>query len=220
MAGSTVTTRKTRPSADATRDRILQGALDLFSERGFDGASTREIAARAGVTQPLLNYHFSSKDDLWRAAVDVLFEQLNIALAARADGLRGVDELTAVRLLVREFIWFSARHPQLHRIITQECKADGPRMDWLVERHVRPLYETTTAQFATLAAQGHVPPIAPAHLYYIVTGAGPTMFVLGPECRRLTGLDPESDAVIEAHADAVCALLFGGSAPAARDETV
>src|SRR4051795_5958756 len=141
--------RSKRPSADATRERILAAALDLFSERGFDGASTREIAARAGVTQPLLNYHFSSKDDLWRAAVDGLFEQLNIALTARADGLRGVDELTAVRLLVREFIWFSARHPQLHRIITQECKADGPRMDWLVERHVRPLYETTTAQFAT-----------------------------------------------------------------------
>ncbi len=35
------------------------------------------------------------------------------------------------------------------------------------------------------------------------------MFVLAPECRRLTGLDPESDDVIEAHADAVCTLLFG-----------
>ena len=35
------------------------------------------------------------------------------------------------------------------------------------------------------------------------------MFVLAPECRRLTGLDPESDEVIEAHADAVCTLLFG-----------
>jgi hypothetical protein len=35
------------------------------------------------------------------------------------------------------------------------------------------------------------------------------MFVLGPECRRLTGLDPSSDAVIEAHADAVTTLLFG-----------
>jgi len=54
-----------------------------------------------------------------------------------------------------------------------------------------------------------VPDIPAPHLYYIVTGAGPTMFVLGPECRRLTGLEPEDPAVIEAHADAVCALLFG-----------
>ena len=54
-----------------------------------------------------------------------------------------------------------------------------------------------------------MPPIPPAHLYYILTGAGPTMFVLGPECRRLSGLDPTADEVIDAHADAVCLLLFG-----------
>ena len=82
-------------------------------------------------------------------------------------------------------------------------------MDYLVEHHVRPLYESTVALFEHLVRDGVVPDIPPAHLYYILTGAGPTMFVLAPECRRLTGLDPESDEVIEAHADAVCTLLFG-----------
>jgi len=209
MTATAGSARATRPSADATRERILTAALDRFSELSFDGATTREIAAQAGVTQPLLNYHFSSKDELWRAAVDGLFGELNRALLARAEGLRGVDEATSARLLVREFITFSATHPQLHRIITQECKSDGPRMDWLVEHHVRPLYETATALFARLAEQGHLPDIAPAHLYYILTGAGPTMFVLAPECRRLTGIDPQAPEVIEAHADAVTALLFG-----------
>lgn len=205
----TTAARATRPSADATRDRILDAALDVFSERSFNGATTREIARRAGVTQPLLNYHFSAKDDLWRAAVDRLFATLNAALSARSSGLRGVDELTTQKLLIREFVAFSARNPQLHRIITAESKVDGPRMDWLVDTHVRPLYDATTAQFARLSAQGHLPPIAPAHLYYILTGAAPTMFVLAPECRRLSGIDPFSDAVIEAHADAIVSLLFG-----------
>ena len=209
MAQPATVTRRPRPSADSTRERILAAALDLFSERGFDGASTREIAARAEVTQPLLNYHFTSKDELWRAAVDGLFESLDRALTSRAEGLRGVDDATAGRLIVREFISFSAHNPQLHRIITQECKTDGPRMDWLVERHIRRWYDATTAAFSALAKEGHIAAIPPAHLYYILTGAGPTMFVLAPECRRLSGLDPSSDDVIEAHADAVCALLFG-----------
>src|SRR5438093_11275450 len=86
--------RAARPSADATRERILTAALDLFSELSFDGATTREIAARAGVTQGLLNYHFSSKDVLWRAAVDGLFAELSDALDSRGRGLRGVDPLT------------------------------------------------------------------------------------------------------------------------------
>jgi TetR/AcrR family transcriptional regulator len=209
MAEPTVAARVTRPSADATRKRILAAALDLFSELSFDGATTREIAAKAGVTQPLLNYHFSSKDDLWRAAVDGLFAELNEALTSRAQGLRGVDELTVAKLVVREFIYFSASHPQLHRIITQECKSDGPRMDWLVERHIRPRYEQTVALFARLVDAGHLPDIPAPHLYYILTGAGPTMFVLAPECRRLAGIDPLAPDVVEAHADAVIALIFG-----------
>lgn len=201
--------RSVRPSADTTRERILAAALDLFSERSFEGATTRDIAGRAGVTQPLLNYHFRSKDELWRAAVDGLFSELSGNLAARLEGLRGVDDLTTMRLLVREFILFSAAHPQVHRIITQECKTDGPRMDWLVERHIRPLYETTAQRLELLVESGLLPDIAVEHLYYIITGAGPTMFVLGPECRRLTGVDPTDPAVVEAHADAVCRLLFG-----------
>ncbi|HUC21102.1 MAG TPA: helix-turn-helix domain-containing protein, partial [Streptosporangiaceae bacterium] len=88
MAQAPATTRATRPSADGTRDRILAAALDLFSELSFEGATTREIAARAGVTQPLLNYHFSTKDELWRAAVDGLFEELTRVMLAREAGLR------------------------------------------------------------------------------------------------------------------------------------
>jgi AcrR family transcriptional regulator len=203
--------RATRRSADATRDRIVAAAIDLFSERSFDGASTREIAARADVTQPLLNYHFRAKEELWRAAVDSLFERLNGTLDDRAHGLRGVDEVTRAKLLVREFVTFSARNPQLHRIIMQESKADGPRMDYLVDRHVRPIYERTTEIFESLKREGAVPDVPAPYLYYILTGAGPTMFVLAPECRRLSSLDPTQEDVIEAHADAVCRLMFAGA---------
>ena len=89
--------RTTRPSADPTRDRILAAAIDLFAERSFEGATTRAIAAEAGVTQPLLNYHFRSKDELWRSAVDVLFERLTSSMQAHEGELQGVDELTAAK---------------------------------------------------------------------------------------------------------------------------
>ena len=201
-------TVRTRPSADETRERILAAALDVFSDRGFDGASTREIAP-GGRDPAVAQLPLHVQDRAVAGGGRRVFAALGRAMGAHAEGLRGVDALTVARLLVREFVAFSARHPQLHRIITQESKLDGPRMDWLVERHVRPLYHAATAQFAALAEQGHMPAIPPAHLYYILTGAGATMFVLGPECRRLSGLDPASDEVIEAHADAVCLLLFG-----------
>jgi len=53
-------------SAD-TNERIISAAIALFGQRGFEAASTREIAQRAGVHAPLINYHFKSKEGLYRA---------------------------------------------------------------------------------------------------------------------------------------------------------
>jgi TetR/AcrR family transcriptional regulator len=197
-----------RPSGVETRRAILDAALDLFSERSFDGASTRSIAELAGVTQPLLNYHFAGKEELWRAAVDDLFERFRTSTQDRLTGLRGVDDVTIAKLMVRHFVEFSAANPQLHRIIMQESKRAGARLDWMVETHVRPLYENAVAMFERLAAQGELAPVAPAHLYYLLTGAGSSVFVMAPECQRLTGVDPFAPEFVAAHADLVVDLLF------------
>ncbi len=55
-----------RPKADHsdTRDRILDVALELFTEQGYDGTSLREIAERLGLTKAALYYHFESKEDI------------------------------------------------------------------------------------------------------------------------------------------------------------
>jgi AcrR family transcriptional regulator len=58
------------PLADAkndTRQRILDVALDLFTEQGYDGTSLREIAEQLGVTKAALYYHFESKEDILMA---------------------------------------------------------------------------------------------------------------------------------------------------------
>ncbi len=55
------------PRGASTKERILDVALDLFTEKGFDGTSLREIAERLGVTKAALYYHFASKDDILMA---------------------------------------------------------------------------------------------------------------------------------------------------------
>src|ERR1700733_7685226 len=52
-----------------TRTRILDSALELFSEQGFDGTTLQQIADRLGFTKAALYYHFRSKDDLLRALI-------------------------------------------------------------------------------------------------------------------------------------------------------
>ncbi|MBR8157210.1 CerR family C-terminal domain-containing protein [Burkholderia cenocepacia] len=59
---------------DETRQRIIEAAIELFGERGFAGASTREIAAMAGVNAPALQYYFENKEGVYRACVETIAE--------------------------------------------------------------------------------------------------------------------------------------------------
>jgi AcrR family transcriptional regulator len=56
-----------QPEVASTRERILDIALDLFTKKGFDATSLREIAETLGVTKAALYYHFASKDDILMA---------------------------------------------------------------------------------------------------------------------------------------------------------
>ncbi|OBB91375.1 TetR/AcrR family transcriptional regulator [Mycobacterium sp. 852002-40037_SCH5390672] len=56
--------------ADETRQRIIQAARMVFSERGYDGATFQAIAARADLTRPAINHYFSSKRALYREVMD------------------------------------------------------------------------------------------------------------------------------------------------------
>jgi AcrR family transcriptional regulator len=51
----------------STRERILEVALDLFTDQGFDGTSMREIAERLHISKPAIYYHFASKEDILMA---------------------------------------------------------------------------------------------------------------------------------------------------------
>jgi AcrR family transcriptional regulator len=53
-----------------TRERILETALDLFIEQGYETTSLREIAERIGVTKPAIYYHFSSKEEILRTLIE------------------------------------------------------------------------------------------------------------------------------------------------------
>ena len=121
-------------------------ALVEFGAKGFEGASTRSIAQRADAHQPQINYHFDSKESLWFAAVDHLFGLLREQLAGLPlpAGTDDPDELAAAFAeSVRRFVRFAAAHPELNQIMVHEATEDSDRLRWMVDRHVRPLYEAS-----------------------------------------------------------------------------
>jgi AcrR family transcriptional regulator len=63
------------PRGDKARAQIIAAALRIFGERGFDQAATRDIAAKAGVNPPALQYYFDSKEGLHKACAQYIIDQ-------------------------------------------------------------------------------------------------------------------------------------------------
>jgi len=66
----------TPPPAAAARDRLLPVAITLFAQCGYNGISTREIAASAGVSEITIYRHYPNKRDLYRAAIESELQRL------------------------------------------------------------------------------------------------------------------------------------------------
>src|ERR1035437_10329628 len=92
-----------------TRRGILRAAEESFATAGFVGATTRQVAARAGVNVATLYYHFGSKEKLYRAVLDAAS---GAELTVPGGGRAPAERLAAVV----EALWdFGAAHPSLPR---------------------------------------------------------------------------------------------------------
>ena len=107
---------------EATRKQIVKAALVEIARAGFDGASTRAIAARANVSQGLLTYHFKSKDALWRAAADHIFMLLRKTVDTALESAEPSGATATRREVVRQLVYFSARHPEFMHFMMDHGK--------------------------------------------------------------------------------------------------
>jgi AcrR family transcriptional regulator len=85
-----------RKSKETRREEILDAALDVFAEHGLHGASTDEIAKRAGISQPYVFRLFGTKKELYLAVVTRCFRQTLELMQRAAEGKRGEEALKAI----------------------------------------------------------------------------------------------------------------------------
>lgn len=96
------------------KDRIIGAALLVFSKRGFDGATTREIAKEAGVSSALIHHYFKDKENLWDLVGERISEESVQAItSAMDDSLYGTTE--SVQQMVAAYLSYWQKHPQTLR---------------------------------------------------------------------------------------------------------
>jgi AcrR family transcriptional regulator len=172
-----------RTPSGSSREKLLEAAIDLFGQRGFDGVSTREIAARAGVNISGIAYQFGGKEDLYLACTQHIAEIVRSRLAGPSDArppdpatMSAAEAAAALRQMVSRFARFFLGAAELDRFARMVLRE---QMD-------------PTPAFETLYGNT----IAPMHQHLCMLWG------------RTTGQDPESEAVKLATFGIISQLMF------------
>ncbi|MEM7098858.1 MAG: TetR/AcrR family transcriptional regulator [Pseudomonadota bacterium] len=199
-----------RPKLDQEEGKssIRSAALKEFARCGFKGASIEGIARAAGVAKPLVYYHFSSKDELWRASLAQALEGLRFEAEQFGEDLKSESPEIAVDLFARSSVEFAARNPWLVRISVDELRQGGTRADWLKENYLVPQQKMLVPIIESMySPQKRVPENLAAHLIPTIFGAINFPFIDQDVIAAAHEVDVFSEEYIGQQVELISALL-------------
>jgi len=141
-----------------TRERVLEAAAEVFSQKGFQAATVREICSAAGANLAAVNYHFRDKVSLYHAALEHVLAQgfhefpFDLGLGPRPtprDRLRAFVRSFMLRMLSRRG-WGQGQNQMILRELVQQ----SPVLDHFVERFARPMRDALQSIIRDLLGAG------------------------------------------------------------------
>ncbi|MEM7435785.1 MAG: TetR/AcrR family transcriptional regulator [Myxococcota bacterium] len=176
---------------EGVRARTLQAAVMEFSEKGYEAASLRAIGRRAEVSQPLISYHFGSKEGLWKAVkaevVTMARTSLMREVAKRADA---VDRVEAAMV---SFFAHAKATPEARRVGLWAQLRGGEEFEGEAS-----MLKVVTELVKQVQAQGKLRPDVPAeHLVWSFRSAVYEWIGNRDRICAVFGWDPDDPAVDE-----------------------
>ncbi len=214
-------TRKRAYSPEQTRERLLKSGLKLFGQAGYNGVTTRALAADARVNQAAIPYHFGGKEGLYRAVAEMVADDMagaNIMFVTKApDVFRMVAGnkpimrkvvRTLVKRMVRRFLGFRDRAGDRPAFIVREYLDPGIGFGILYERVIERVHMALTAMVAVVAGMPEEAPEAKLKAHSIL-GQIIIFGLARPVMLRRMEWENYSSENIEAIAEVVSDMVVG-----------
>ena len=193
-------------------ETILAAAEAVFAERGFSGATTAEIAARAGLPKSNLHYYFPTKTALYRR---VLAGVLTAWLSAADTFESSAEPAEALGRYVAAKMDLARARPQGSRIFASEILRGAPEIQVYLETSLRDWVESRSAIVRRWIAEGKLKAIEPRTMFYMIWASTQHYADFSHQIETLNGGQPLDDAAFaQARAEVVATILGGVLVPA------
>lgn len=205
-------------AAEGTRERLIQAAGELFAERGFRGASVREICARAGANVAAVNYHFGGKEALYRRVLLGSHQMLRDAepIPRLEDAPTPEAALHAwIRYVLRFVLLRRRAHSYAGQLVARELQEPTEALGELVQLVMKPVRVELERILAALLGIADEPRLR-GRLANFLLGLCVFHEFGRPVLERFGHPPPRDEAGVEALAEELARFALGGVRAAAR----
>ena len=198
-----------RMSADDRRQQLIRVAMQLFSQKGFTGTTTKEIAHAANVNEAIIFRHFATKDDLYRAILD--YKANEVCSGDWVDSLRAHaerrDDYTLFRTVAENIFTHRRRDGDNNflRLMLYSALEGHTLAEVFLERQARPIHEFLMSYIETRQREGAFRDVHPPLAVRAFIGAIHDHFVMDAFFDKWH-LDITDEEAIEHYTN----LLLGG----------
>jgi TetR/AcrR family transcriptional regulator len=201
----------------STRDRIMTAAMEVFAEKGLDGARMHEIAERANVNKAMIYYHYGSKIALF----EMIFRETFSALLRAYENMP-VSAFKSIETLVTRIVdihvGFLAQRPKLPALLTREIHNPDPVvkkiLDDLAGDFRKRIIEPVTGVLVRVSSEGRTRPVDPLHTLWNVFALNAFFFAAKPVLETFwKELFIDEDKLLEKRKETVTDLLLYGLLP-------
>ncbi|RLA58652.1 MAG: hypothetical protein DRR04_10480 [Gammaproteobacteria bacterium] len=190
-----------------TRKLILNAAIENFSEAGFEAASLADIAGQAGVKKALVQYHFSTKEQLWKESATQVWTERNQQLAEFMADEGDTDYQLRMRNAFVATVEFTREKPYWLWFMFHEGASNGSRLQWLIDNFISEDYSLGQAFIRDYQALGLIRQGSPLQLIQLISGALTYNLLVAPQTLRATQTDLTSKEAIGEQVDLLLAML-------------
>ena len=193
MSNSMTRVASTAPARAKTRiqqeneARILQAALEVFSEKGFHGATLDRIAGAADMSKPNLLYYFKSKEEIHIA---LLTDLLDIWLAPLREISPQGSPATEIGSYIRRKLESSREFPRESRLFANEILAGAPHIAGFLQTELKQLVDEKAAILQSWIDDGQLAPCDPRHLLFAIWSTTQHYADFSVQVRYVLGLVP------------------------------
>lgn len=196
-------------STEDTKQRLLEAAVRLFSLRGYDAISTGDIAREAHLTQSMVHYHFSSKEQLWKDVIHSIMRHRGASFPPPEAELAGLSPVDRLKRLIASLIEANASTPQFIRIAVYESTIASPRLNWLVKTYMGSGYQLFDDAIREAIEEGTIAAFPVSELTNIFTAVS-LLFGLQAMISEMYGDDLSDEASVNSFNTTLQHVLFRG----------